>query len=55
MGTAISYGGTHAGRIANAESYLWSGHYFVWALATGYSNQYDVKSFTVTCHYYVLG
>jgi hypothetical protein len=54
-GTATAPVGSHHGYLSNAESYMWPGHYFVWALATAYNHQYDVKHFTVICHYYVLG
>ncbi|RNL80874.1 hypothetical protein [Nocardioides marmorisolisilvae] len=54
-GTASARLGTHPGYTSNAETYLWSGHYFVWAVATAFNHQYDVKNFTVELDYYVLG
>ena len=53
---AIARGlGWHPGFTVPATDYITTGHYFRWGFVTAYKNKYDVKSFTVTLTYQVVG
>jgi hypothetical protein len=47
--------GTHNGALQGMRGMLQDGRWFAWGFATAFNLRYDVRNFTVTVRYYVLG